>query len=74
MEFNALSTIFQLYCGGHFIGGGIRSTRRKPPTFIFHHLVLSRFKVLKEELEDTKGAIGIRISKKNRRHNDLILL
>jgi hypothetical protein len=26
-----LSTIFQLYRGG-FIGGGNRSTRRKPPT------------------------------------------
>jgi len=27
-----LSTIFQLYRGGQFIGGGTRSTRRKPPT------------------------------------------
>jgi hypothetical protein len=27
-----LSTIFQLYCGGQFIGGGNQSTRRKPPT------------------------------------------
>ena len=27
-----LSTIFQLYRGGSFIGGGNRSTRRKPPT------------------------------------------
>jgi hypothetical protein len=26
-----LSTIFQLYRGGHFIGGGNRRTRRKPP-------------------------------------------
>jgi hypothetical protein len=27
-----LSTILQLYHGGHFIGGGNQSTRRKPPT------------------------------------------
>ena len=27
-----LSTIFQLYRGGRFIGGGNRSTQRKPPT------------------------------------------
>jgi hypothetical protein len=27
-----LSTIFQLYRGGQFIGGGNRSTWRKPPT------------------------------------------
>ena len=27
-----LSTIFQLYLGGRFIGGGNRSTRKKPPT------------------------------------------
>jgi hypothetical protein len=31
--FNATKeTIFQLYRGGQFIGGGNRSTRRKPPT------------------------------------------
>jgi hypothetical protein len=28
----SLSTMFQLYCGVSFIGGGNRSTRRKPPT------------------------------------------
>jgi hypothetical protein len=27
-----LSTIFQLYRGGHFIGGGNRITQRKPPS------------------------------------------
>jgi hypothetical protein len=27
-----LSTIFQLYRGGQFIGGGNRNTPRKPPT------------------------------------------
>jgi hypothetical protein len=27
-----LSAMFQLYCGGQFIGGGNRSTRRKLPT------------------------------------------
>jgi len=27
-----LSTIFHFYRGGHFIGGGNRSTRRKQPT------------------------------------------
>jgi hypothetical protein len=27
-----LSTIFQLYIGGQYFGGGNRSTRRKPPT------------------------------------------
>ena len=33
MVFNAtLKTIFQLYRGGHFIGGGIHITRRKPLT------------------------------------------
>ena len=31
-----LSTIFQLYRGGHFIGGGNRRTRRKPPTCPSH--------------------------------------
>jgi len=30
--FTPLSTIFQLYRGGQFIGGGNRGTRRKPPT------------------------------------------
>ena len=29
----SLSTIFQLYRGFRFIGGGNRSTRRKPPTY-----------------------------------------
>jgi hypothetical protein len=28
-----LSTIFQLYRGGHFIGGGNRSAQRKPLTY-----------------------------------------
>ena len=28
-----LSTIFQLYRGGQFIGGGNRVTGRKPPTY-----------------------------------------
>jgi hypothetical protein len=32
MVFNVLSTIFQLYRGVSFIGGGNWSTWRKPPT------------------------------------------
>ena len=28
-----LSTIFQLFCGVSFIGGGNQSTQRKPPTY-----------------------------------------
>jgi hypothetical protein len=43
-----------------------------------HNLHLSRkvqkaFKVIKEEFEDTKGAIRIGISKKNRQHNGQML-
>ena len=32
--------------------------------------VLSEFVLLLEEFEDTKGAMRIRMSKKNRQHND----
>jgi hypothetical protein len=32
------------------------------------YLVVSPYYILKEEFEDTKGAIRIRISKKNRQH------
>jgi hypothetical protein len=39
--FNATKeTIFQLYRGGQFIGGGNRSTRRKPPTCRNLHIVV----------------------------------
>ena len=53
-----LSTQFQLYCGGQFIGGGNGSTRRKSPTcqsqvtdkpyhIVLHrvHLTWARFKL-----------------------------
>ena len=33
------------------------------------YLVVSPYYILEEEFEDTKGAIRIRISKKNRQHN-----
>jgi len=40
----SLSRIFQLYRGGRFIGGGNRSTQRKPPTCrkSLHHIMLYR--------------------------------
>ena len=38
-----LSTIFQLYHGGQFIGGGNRSTLRKPPTCRKSHNVVSEY-------------------------------
>jgi len=33
------------------------------------HFISNRAALLEEEFEDTKGAIRIRISKKNRQHN-----
>jgi len=38
-----LSTIFQSYCGGHFISVGNRSTRRKLPTC---HKLLTNYHIM----------------------------
>jgi hypothetical protein len=39
-------------------------------TLFMNKVTLQNNILMKEEFEDTKGAISIRISKKNRQHND----
>jgi hypothetical protein len=37
---------------------------------LWNHLIFVQSELLQEEFEDTKGVIRIRMSKKNRQHND----